>query len=63
MSRPLLALLLGLVGFATYVGAVVVVADWILPLHWLVQLAYFALAGVAWVWPARALMFWAARAG
>jgi membrane protein implicated in regulation of membrane protease activity len=63
MPRPLLALLIGLAGFALYVAVVVVIADWVLPLHWLVQLAYFAVAGVAWVWPARALMFWGARAG
>lgn len=60
MSRPILALLLGLVGFAAYVGAVVLLADWVLTLHWLVQLAYFLAAGLAWVPPARRLMFWGA---
>lgn len=60
MSRPLLALLLGLFGFAAYVGVVVLLADWVLTLHWLVQLAYFTVAGLAWVPPARRLMFWGA---
>lgn len=60
MSRPILALLAGLVGFAAYVGVVVVLADWVLTLHWLVQLAYFLVAGLAWVPPARRLMFWGA---
>jgi hypothetical protein len=63
MARPVLALLIGLLGFLLYVGAVVALADWVLHLHWLVQLAYFLVAGIAWVWPARKLMFWAARAG
>ena len=48
MSRPILALLVGLVGFAAYVGVVVLLADWVLTLHWLVQLAYFLVAGLAW---------------
>ena len=60
MSRPILALLVGLVGFAAYVGVVVLLADWVLTLHWLVQLAYFLVAGLAWVPPARRLMFWGA---
>ncbi len=60
MPRPLIALLAGILGFLLYVGAVVVLADWVLRQHWLVQLLYFLVAGVAWVWPARALMFWGA---
>lgn len=63
MPRPLLALLAGSLGFLLYVAVVVLVADWVLHWHWLVQLAYFLVAGIAWVPPARALMFWAARAG
>jgi len=60
MSRPILALLAGIFGFAAYVGVVVLLADWVLALHWLVQLAYFLVAGLAWVPPARRLMFWGA---
>jgi purine nucleoside permease len=63
MPRPIFALLVGLLGFALYIGAVVALADHVLPLHWLVQAAYFLVAGIAWVPPARALMFWAARHG
>ncbi|WP_237216916.1 DUF2842 domain-containing protein [Falsiroseomonas oryziterrae] len=62
MPRAILALLIGTFGFLLYVGVVVAMADWVLQLHWTVQLVYFAVAGVAWVKPARALMFWAARA-
>ena len=61
MSRPLIALVAGLLGFLFYVGLVVALADHVLALHWAAQLLYFIVAGVAWAWPARALMFWAAR--
>ena len=61
MPRPLLALIAGLSGFLLYVACVVALADLVVAQHWLLQLAYFLAAGVAWVWPARALMFWAAR--
>lgn len=60
MSRPIIALLAGVLGFAAYVAVVVVLADWVLQLHWTVQLAYFLVAGLAWVPPARRLMFWGA---
>ena len=62
MLRIPLAVLIFLVGFAAYVGAAVALADHVLGLHWTVQALYFVVAGVAWAWPARALMFWAARA-
>jgi hypothetical protein len=61
MSRSLIALLGGVLGFVLYVMAVVALADHVLPLHWLVQVLYFAVVGVLWAWPAKALMFWAAR--
>jgi hypothetical protein len=63
MSRPLIATLAGVSGFLAYVGLVVALADIVLQHHWLLQFLYFAVAGIAWVWPARALMFWGARAG
>jgi len=63
MSRTLFALVAGLVGFALYVGVAVVLADHVLGWHWAAQLGYFLVAGLAWAWPARALMVWAARAG
>lgn len=61
MPRVAAALLIGLLGFLLYVGAVVALADRVLGLHWTVQTAYFVLAGVAWAWPAQRLMYWAAR--
>jgi hypothetical protein len=62
MSRAAFATLIGIGGFILYVMAVVALADHVIGLHWLVQLAYYVIAGVAWAWPARALMFWGARA-
>jgi len=61
MSRIPVAAVLGLVGFVLYVVLVMVLADQVLRLHWLVQALYFVVAGIAWAWPARALMVWAAR--
>jgi Protein of unknown function (DUF2842) len=61
MSRPAIASLLGLIGFVLYVVAVLVLADHVRGLHWSVEFAFFAVAGIAWVWPAKRLMTWAAR--
>ena len=61
MSRTAIAVPLGLLGFVLYVGVVVALADHVLSLHWAAQVLYFILAGVLWAWPARRLIFWAAR--
>jgi hypothetical protein len=61
MSRPAIATLLGLFGFAFYVAAVLALADHVRGVHWSVELVFFAVVGVAWVWPAKRLMTWAAR--
>ncbi len=63
MSRPAIAAVVGILGFLAYVAVAVALADHVVPLHWIVQLAYFVVAGVAWVWPARVLMFWGAGKG
>ena len=63
MSRVAIAVLVGLLGFLLYVGAVVALADRVLGLHWIVQTLYFIAAGIAWAWPAQRLMYWAARRG
>lgn len=61
MSRTTIALLGGLLAFFLYVMAVVAFADHVLDQHWVLQFAYFTAAGIAWAWPAKWLMFWAAR--
>ena len=61
MSRIPIAVLVFLIGFTAYVVAVVTLADHVLKLHWVVQAVYFVVTGIAWAWPAKALMVWAAR--
>lgn len=61
MSRTSIALIAGLLGFLLYVAGVLVVADHVRGLHWALELAFFAVAGVAWVWPAKRLIVWAVR--
>ena len=61
MSRIPIAVLVFLAGFTAYIVAVVTLADHVLKLHWVVQALYFVVAGIAWAWPTRALMVWAAR--
>ncbi|GGG29968.1 hypothetical protein GCM10010964_17380 [Caldovatus sediminis] len=59
-ARTGIALLIGLIGFALYLAGVVAFADRVRGLHWALEALYFAVAGVLWVLPARALIFWAA---
>lgn len=61
MSRSAIATLLGLAGFAAYVALVLLLADHVQGLHWTLELAFFAVAGIAWVWPAKRLIVWAVR--
>ncbi|TCZ65932.1 DUF2842 domain-containing protein [Roseicella aquatilis] len=60
MSRIAIAVPLGLIGFLLYVGGVVALADHVLHWHGLLQAAFFLVAGIAWAWPAKWLMVWAA---
>ena len=61
MSKPMLAGMIGVLGFLLYVAAVIMLADHVLGTHWTVEFVYFALAGIVWVWPAKALIIWGAR--
>ncbi|WP_207540128.1 DUF2842 domain-containing protein [Sabulicella rubraurantiaca] len=61
MSRVPLAFLLGILGFLAYVGIVVALGDFVVHRHWMLQFVYYAAVGILWVWPAKWLMFWAAR--
>lgn len=60
MSRSTAAMLIGLVGIAGYVVLVLVLGDYALQWHWSLQLLYFGVAGIVWVWPAKWLIYWAA---
>ncbi|MBI0534325.1 DUF2842 domain-containing protein [Roseomonas sp. KE2513] len=61
MSRVPVAVIAGILGFLLYIAAVVALADAVLPGHWTLHVLYFTVAGIAWVWPASRLMYWAAR--
>ncbi len=61
MPRILIATVTGLLGFALYVGAVLALADVLYPMHWAAQGVFFVAAGILWVFPAKALLYWAAR--
>ncbi|WP_431267764.1 DUF2842 domain-containing protein [Dankookia sp. P2] len=60
MSRIAIALPAGLLAFFVYVGLVLMAADHVLQWHWLLQVPFFVIAGIAWAFPAKWLMFWAA---
>jgi hypothetical protein len=59
-ARIAIALLAGVLGLLLWLAAAVALADHVIGLHWVVQAAYFVLAGIAWAFPARALILWAA---
>ncbi len=61
MPRAAVATIIGLLGFALYVGVVVAFADVVLATHWALVAAYFVVVGIAWTWPATWLMRWAVR--
>lgn len=46
-----------LAGLGAYVLGAIALADFV-PKHWLVQLCYFAVAGIAWSLPAIPLIKW-----
>ena len=60
MSRIPIAIIAGLVGFALYVAAVMLISDFVFAWHWALQAVYFVIAGTLWVLPMRWLMFWGA---
>ena len=61
MSRSSIAALAGLAGFLAYVALVLLLSDLVHELHWTLELVFYAVAGVAWVWPAKRLIVWAMR--
>lgn len=56
--RKLVATALLLPGLVAYALGAMVLADHV-PAHWLAKLVYFIVAGIAWAFPARALLRWA----
>jgi hypothetical protein len=56
----IVVLLAGLAAWALI--AMRVGATWV-PEHWLAQLAFYLVAGLAWLWPAARLVRWMGRDG
>ena len=50
-------------GLIVYALAVMVLGSSYVPGHWTVQTIFYAIAGLAWLWPARFLLRWMARDG
>ena len=48
-------------GLACYALAVMVLGASVIPDQGLVQFVFYAVTGLAWLWPARALLRWMAR--
>lgn len=61
MSRTPVATLAIFVFIVAWIGAAVVLADKLSPMHWAVQAVYFVVAGFVWVFPVRWLMLWSAH--
>jgi hypothetical protein len=57
-SRKLIGMIVLLAGLTAYVALVATIATTWLPGHWAVQVAFFAVAGVAWALPLKPFMAW-----
>jgi len=57
-ARKLVGMLVLILGLFAYIALVVTVATSWLPGHWAVQLAFYAVAGVAWAVPLKPFMAW-----
>ncbi len=61
MPRVPIATVAVLLVVIAWIAAATLLADYVRPLHWAIQIVYYALAGFAWVFPVRWLMLWGAR--
>ena len=61
--RHAVGIALLLAGLLVYALLVMVIGATYVPAHWLVQTGFYALGGLAWLWPARFLLHWMARDG
>lgn len=58
--RVLIASVAVVVGFLLYIGVATVLADAVIGAHWAIQSVFYAVVGLAWVFPVRWLMYWGA---
>jgi hypothetical protein len=61
MPRVPIATVAVLLVIILWISAATVLADYVRPLYWALQIPYYAIAGFAWVFPVRWLMLWGAR--
>jgi hypothetical protein len=61
--RILFGTLLLVFGLGLYALLVMAAATRLLPDHWAVQTAFYAVAGIVWIFPAARLTGWMQRAG
>lgn len=50
-----------IMGLFAYIVAVVTIANYFLPQHWLAELAFYPVAGFLWIFPAVWLIGWTKR--
>jgi hypothetical protein len=61
MPRIPIATIAVLLVVIAWISVATVLADYVRPLHWALQIPYYAVAGFAWVFPVRWLMLWGAH--
>ena len=61
--RNAVGILVLVLGLIVYALAAMVAGATLVPEHWLLQLLFFVVAGLVWLWPARHLLRWMARDG
>ena len=61
MPRIPIATVAVLLVVIAWIAAATLLADYVRPLHYAIQIVYYAIAGFAWVFPVRWLMLWGAR--
>jgi hypothetical protein len=59
--RNAVGIVLLVAGLCVYALAAMLAGATLIPSHWLAQFAFFVVAGLAWLWPARRLLAWMAR--
>lgn len=57
-ARRAMAMALLILWIIFYCGLAVRLGEWLLPVHWTVDLAFYIVAGIAWIFPVRSLLRW-----
>ncbi|MEX1148191.1 MAG: DUF2842 domain-containing protein [Sphingomonadales bacterium] len=57
--RRTFGMIVMVIGLVVYTAGVINIADRLVPFHWVVDLLFYLIAGIAWVVPAGLLLRWA----